>query len=454
MSLVLLSTNLDIRIYGYRLVPLIRSFEECAPYLVCILRYCHNISHNLANRHMNPSDAFCRPSDYFNLLVSLLVRMHMHHHHPSKPGIISSSTHNFLEETHSYLSMHLPLSICYLLLVGVCNILNAASQECPRLAMKAKTRPNSRRGILAGSGNVKISVTLRAKDPVNGLEFKMLLPRGMTVERTATRPHLKLFTSPEIVENFDGTTALYWLRVDLDRSKKRRFMAKVQIDKCASETLAVDATAYLVNATNISCTTPLPSPALVHVRYRSLKQSATCAPTAAPSVNPAEPFVLFAEGQRFSTNGRLAPFDDRRLSLPSRLKHRYGLTPSLDVAYRQLQTISTPEDCFKYCSLIRAQIAPFLFNWNNGAGECYCCMGVCTPFVFDPAFDTYEVLLPATLTPTIAPSSPLVLPTPSPSTSPTTYEGVVPATLAPTVATTSPVVSPTSSPSKIGRAHV
>jgi len=263
--------------------------------------------------------------------------------------------------------------------------------------LKAKTRPNARRGILAGSGNVKVSVTLRAKDPVNGLEIKLLLPRGMTAKRTATRPHLKPSATPEIVKNLDGTTALYWLQVDLNRPRKRRFIVKVQVDKCAPENLAINATAYLVNATSISCTTHLPSPAIVRVRYAKLKRSATCAPTPAPSVNPAEPFVLFAQGQRFSQNDRLAPFDNRELSLNSRLASEEVITPSFDAAHRELQTISTPEDCFRYCSLNGAQNVPFLFNWNNGAEECYCCLGVCAPFVFDPAFDVYEVVVPVEL---------------------------------------------------------
>src|SRR6056297_3603394 len=124
----------------------------------------------------------------------------------------------FLGETHRYPGMPPMLQLSYWLsfLMGICTILSVAPQECPRLTMKAKIRPNAKRGVLAG-GTVKIFVTLRAKDPVNRLDFKLLLPRGMTVKRTATRPRLKSYTSPEIIENLDGTTAVYWLQSDLDR---------------------------------------------------------------------------------------------------------------------------------------------------------------------------------------------------------------------------------------------
>lgn len=272
--------------------------------------------------------------------------------------------------------------------------------------MKAKIRPNARRGILAGTGNVKISVTLHAKDPSNGLKFKLMLPRGMTVERTATRPRLKPYTNPEIIQNLDGTTALYWLQTDLDRPRKRRFMAKVQVDKCAPEGLAVDTMAYVDNTTNTICTTSLPSPILVRVRYPQLKRSATCAPTPSPSVDPTEPFALFAEGQRFSQNRQLAPFYDRRLSQHSKLNKDEGPIPRFQLALRKPHSITTPEECFEYCSLNGAQSVPLLFTWNSAARQCYCCMGLCTPLVYDPAFDTYKVLVPATVSPTSSPSTP------------------------------------------------
>jgi hypothetical protein len=40
----------------------------------------------------------------------------------------------------------------------------------------------------------------------------------------------------------------------------------------------------------------------------------TCAPTPAPSVNPAVPFVPYGLGQRCLEAGRLVPFSNRRLS--------------------------------------------------------------------------------------------------------------------------------------------
>ena len=83
-------------------------------------------------------------------------------------------------------------------------------------------------------------------------------------------------------------------------------------DDCAPETLNVLTLAYLVNATDPSvyCVT------LVVLRYPGNKKvgPVTCAPTPAPSVNPATPFQLFGVGQRCLEAGRLAPFPDRRLS--------------------------------------------------------------------------------------------------------------------------------------------
>lgn len=168
--------------------------------------------------------------------------------------------------------MYLRLRYFYLFLLGIGTIVSTASQECPHLTMKAKIRPHVRRRILAGSRNVKISVTLRSKDPTVGMAFKLLLPRGIAVERTATRPRLERYAAPEIVQNLDGTTAIYWLHVDLSMHRVHRFMAKVQVDKCAPETLSVDAIAYLSNATSMFCTTPIPRP--VSIKRTSSKTQA------------------------------------------------------------------------------------------------------------------------------------------------------------------------------------
>src|SRR6056297_2087957 len=116
------------------------------------------------------------------------------------------------------------------------------------------------------------------------------------------RPSPKPFTSPEIVKNADGTTAIYWLNIAFTKRKggKRRFRVKVKADDCAPESLGLNAFAYTVNTTGASCITPLAESAMVNVRYSRSKKAATCAPTPVPTINPAQPFVLFGEGQRFS----------------------------------------------------------------------------------------------------------------------------------------------------------
>ncbi|EKU22911.1 hypothetical protein NGA_0436200, partial [Nannochloropsis gaditana CCMP526] len=203
------------------------------------------------------------------------------------------------------------------------------------------------------------------------------------------RPSSKPYTPPQIVEDTDGTTAIYWLGIAFTKSKggKRRFRVKVKADKCAPETLAVDAFAYLVNATDASCITPLASPATLKVRYSKLKNAATCAPTPAPTINPTQPFVLLGEGQRFSQGGRLAPFQDRRLSAhPGSSKHG-GIMALGQAGDRHLQSIDTPEACYEYCSLNGGKVVPFLFSWNTVTSQCFCCVGVCTPLVFDPDFN-------------------------------------------------------------------
>lgn len=284
-----------------------------------------------------------------------------------------------------------------------------ASQQCPRLAIRAKAHPNTKHGVLAGKGKAQISVILRTKDPISDLNFKMTLPSGMSVRRTATRPSIKPHMPPEVVGNIDGTTALYWLDIDFSRRSKRRFRVKVNIDLCAPEHLAVDAFAYLNNATSTWCVTPSASPALLRARYPKQKP-ATCAPTLAPSVNPTQSFVVFAPGQRFSQGGQLAPFDNRRLSLhpEMNLAMDQDILSFGDTYHRQLQPIETKDDCYEYCSLVGGKIAPFFFSWNNATSQCYCCATVCTPFIYDPAFDVQKVLVSATSAPTFTPA-----PTPS-----------------------------------------
>jgi len=187
-----------------------------------------------------------------------------------------------------------------------------------------------------------------------------------------------------------------------------------------SETLTIDAFAYLVNATAASCITSTNS-AILSVRYPKHKNAATCAPTPAPSVNPAQPFVLFREGQRCSEAGRLAPFEDRRLSLSS--GHGVDGPAQRHSGDRDLQSIDSPEACYAYCSLNAGEETPFFFNWNTATSQCFCCGSVCTPFIFDPDYNVYEVLLPTTPVPTAVPTSAVptavptsaVVPTPAPS---------------------------------------
>ncbi|EWM20213.1 hypothetical protein Naga_100777g1, partial [Nannochloropsis gaditana] len=180
--------------------------------------------------------------------------------------------------------------------------------------------------------------------------------------------------------------------------------------------MTIDAFAYLVNATAASCITSTNS-AILSVRYPKHKNAATCAPTPAPSVNPAQPFVLFREGQRCSEAGRLAPFEDRRLSLSSGMNRHGGDGPAQrHSGDRDLQSIDSPEACYAYCSLNAGEETPFFFNWNTVTSQCFCCGSVCTPFIFDPDYNLYEVLLPTTPVPTAVPTSAEV-PTPAPTSS-------------------------------------
>jgi hypothetical protein len=83
-------------------------------------------------------------------------------------------------------------------------------------------------------------------------------------------------------------TAIYWRNIAFPRRKggNCRFRVKVMASECARETLAVNAFAYLLNATEALCMTPLVNPATVKVRYLKLKKAANCAPTLAPSISP------------------------------------------------------------------------------------------------------------------------------------------------------------------------
>ncbi|TFJ83453.1 hypothetical protein NSK_005293 [Nannochloropsis salina CCMP1776] len=232
-------------------------------------------------------------------------------------------------------------------LLGFGSILTTISQECPRLSLTANVRPNRRRGIVAGKGKARITVTLKSKDPVENLDFQLTLPNGLSVERTAMRPSSKPYTPPQIVEDADGVTAISWQGLAFTKRKggKRRFRVKVKADQCAPETLVVNALAYLMNATDTSCRTPLANPAIVKVRYLKRNKDATCAPTPAPTVNPTQPFVLLGEGLRFSQGERLAPFEDRRLSLHTGINSASNGSPNADtysIAYSRTDSYPYP----------------------------------------------------------------------------------------------------------------
>ncbi|TFJ82445.1 hypothetical protein NSK_006271 [Nannochloropsis salina CCMP1776] len=330
-------------------------------------------------------------------------------------------------------------------------ILTTISKECPQLSLTANVRPNPRRGIVAGTGKAKITVILKSNDPVDNVEFQLNLPDGLSVERTAMRPSSKPNTPPQIVEDADGVTAISWQGLAFTKRKggKRRFRVKVKADQCAPETLVVDAFAYLMNATDTSCMTPLANPAIVKVRYLKRNKDATCAPTPAPTVNPTQPFVLLGEGLRFSQGERLAPFEDRRRSLHTRINRHEDIFARYNPEDRQLQSIDTPEACYEHCSLNAGEEVPFLFSWNTVTSQCFCCAGVCTPLIVDPDYNVYEALLPRTLPPTPIPTTaapPTTPPTPTPTASPTPGPTRTPTQAPSTTPTAPPTPTPTASP--------
>jgi len=320
--------------------------------------------------------------------------------------------------------MHISSGSLCLFLLGLASFEPVVSIECPRFFLQAKVRPNGKRGIMAGRGQAKVTVTLHSDGPASNIQVGLALPNGLNVHKTATKPSSKLYT-PQIVRDLDGTTELFWEGIDFtDRKRnKGRFRAKADVDSCAPETLAINAYAFVVNATDVSCITELVTPTIINVRYPSLRRGATCAPTPAPTINPSDPFVPVGEGLRFSRGGQLAPFQRRALSTPSGLSRDMSPASPEGGAWRLLQTINTPADCYAYCSVNGGQPPPFLFEWNRVTRQCYCCMGTCTPFVFDPAFVVFAGLVPATSAPTTAPTpAPTAMPTIAPTPGPTAVQ--------------------------------
>src|SRR6056297_2706493 len=119
--------------------------------------------------------------------------------------------------------------ILLVVFLGLAGVLTTVSQDCRGLFLKAKARPNAKRGILAGKGRARITVTLSSKDPVDNLDFQLNLPNGLSVERTAMRPSSKLSVPLQIVEDSDGTSTIYWLGIAFTKRKggKLRFRVKV-----------------------------------------------------------------------------------------------------------------------------------------------------------------------------------------------------------------------------------
>lgn len=198
---------------------------------------------------------------------------------------------------------------------------------------------------------------------MDNVEFRLNLPDGLLVERIAMRPSSKPHPPPQIVEDADGATVLYWQGLAFAKRKggKHFFRVKVKAHECAPETLAVDVFVYLVNATDTSCITPLANPAIVKVRYSKRSKDATCAPTLAPSINPTQFFVLFDEGQRFSRGERLAPFLIR-LSMLSSINRHEDIVALHHLGDRQLQLIDSPQACYEYRLLNRGQETLFFFS--------------------------------------------------------------------------------------------
>jgi len=349
--------------------------------------------------------------------------------------------------------MYLPLVLPLLAVLGGAWAPTAIAQDCPDLVLGAKVQPNAKRGILVGRQKAKITVRLRSMEAAQDVNFKMDLPAGLSVVKLKARPS-RMLSPAQSIQNPDGTTAIYWTDFNFKKSSKRVFQAVVIADDCAPETLDVTALAYLVNATDLSayCAVPLTEPIVLRVRYPGDKKTdkhasskpVTCAPTPAPSVNPASPFQLFGEGQRCLQAGQLAPFaPSRRLSAPE----YEDLDSVSDVGgkHRQLPPvqIDNPTECFEYCSINGNESTPFFFNWNTATNECFCCGGECT-LILDPDFDAFKVVVAASASPT---SSPSASPSASPSSSPTGSPSVAPSSSPSGSPSNSPSVSPSASPS-------
>lgn len=111
--------------------------------------------------------------------------------------------------------MRLQLIYSLALFLSLSMVLSEAAQDCPSLILSTKAQPITRRSILAGKGFAKISVRLRSNDIVDDIKYKMVLPVGLSLIRTATRPLPKPVTPLRVVQNLDGSTAVYWLRINL-----------------------------------------------------------------------------------------------------------------------------------------------------------------------------------------------------------------------------------------------
>ena len=350
--------------------------------------------------------------------------------------------------------MHLAFVLALLAALLAAWAPTATAQECPRLLLAAKVLPSAKRGILAGRKKAKITVNVRSEGAAHDVNFKMELPAGLSVVKLKTHPS-RMPSRARIKRNPEGITAIYWTNIDFKKSSKRVFRAEVIADDCAPETLDVSALAYLVNATDLStyCVSPLVEPVALRVRYPGNKKVGpiTCAPTLAPSVNPATPFQLFGEGQRCLEAGLLAPFPDRRLSVQNDVDEELDWLTDTRNEYRGLDAvvIATPTECYTYCSIKGGEAAPFFFNWNALANQCFCCGGKCT-LILDVDFDAYKVVETATAAPSASPSaSPSALPSQLPSQQPSMLPTVMPSALPTTLPSQQPSMLPTVMPSAL-----
>jgi hypothetical protein len=300
--------------------------------------------------------------------------------------------------------MHGAFSVTCLLLLCVFYAQTFALQQCPSLKLTAKARPKRKRGFLAGRGHVRLTFALRSNENFNDFALKVSLPAGLSVAQRATRPLVKPSVGLQIVENEDESTALYWLGIDFPRNSggKRLYRTKVNIHECAPEVLLITALAYQVNSTYSSniCATELTNPASVQARFQNGKKSVPCTPTPGPEVS----FVPFGLKQRCLETNHLVAFETAQ-SLISAERPTTASLLNLDTydTHRLISPATTPSECYTFCSLNGEITAPFFFNWNSVAKQCFCGGRECTTILDEP-FTSFKAVRSATSSPTAIPT--------------------------------------------------